>query len=413
MSLFSVDFTKAKRLDRGGSTCDAYECSVRRRRVFVKRLKAEYRNNPLYRAAFEKEFDVGVSLSHPSLPRYLDSGDGYIVMDFIEGETLADLLKRGDRRLKDKRYVGKLLSELIDAVEYLHNRNVVHCDIKADNIIISPYSDRPATLIDLDKAYTDWLGDTSGDPKKYDSDNCSDGTIDFRGIGRIAGQLGLNRVAAVCSGSEVTAETIRKSLNRRDSLRRVWLWLTFAGIMVAGLILYLTSTHREHLVDDATGMQEIKHTPLPNDSILNAQDITLPPDQESVKGMEAAIKPEIKKEEKNQGETSDDLDQIVIKHYGPLYRRHEYLYRMLKNPYPSAKKLQMIFKTYADDQLKAQGQIMREVMERYELTDQFEILPVLGTSMEWGRFMEEDYKLNQLYFKEIKRLEEATDSISR
>ena len=48
---FVVDFATARLLNRSGSTCDAYECVIQRRRVFVKRLKAEYRDNPLYRAA--------------------------------------------------------------------------------------------------------------------------------------------------------------------------------------------------------------------------------------------------------------------------------------------------------------------------------------------------------------------------
>ncbi|MDE7389049.1 MAG: hypothetical protein K2M97_07360, partial [Muribaculaceae bacterium] len=79
----AVDFASARKLDRSGSTCDAYECVVQRRRVFVKRLKSEYRENPLYRAAFDKEFDIGVTLSHPSLPRYIFFGGDHIVMDFI------------------------------------------------------------------------------------------------------------------------------------------------------------------------------------------------------------------------------------------------------------------------------------------------------------------------------------------
>ncbi len=114
---FAVDFSQAKRLERGGSTCDAYECTVQRRRVFVKCLKPEYRDNPLYRAAFDKEYDLGVSLSHPSLPRYVGFGGDYIVMDFIEGDTLADLIKHNDRRLKNRKFVRKLLL------------NIIHCDI--------------------------------------------------------------------------------------------------------------------------------------------------------------------------------------------------------------------------------------------------------------------------------------------
>ena len=208
----TVDFALAKSLDRSGSTCDAYECIVQRRRVFVKRLKAEYRDNPLYRAAFDKEYDLGVSLSHPSLPRYVGFGGDYIVMDFIEGDTLSALIKRDDPRLKSRKFVRRLLSELVDVVEYLHRRNIVHCDIKADNVIVSPYDDRPVTLIDLDKAYTSWLGTTHGNTQKYGCEGCADGAIDFRGIGLIATQLGRGKVALCCAKNEVTAASVRRAI---------------------------------------------------------------------------------------------------------------------------------------------------------------------------------------------------------
>ncbi|MDE6321111.1 MAG: protein kinase, partial [Muribaculaceae bacterium] len=168
---FAIDFTNATPINGSGSTCDTYLCTVQHRRVFVKRLKAQYRNNPLYRAAFSKEYDLGLSLSHQSLPRYVGHGDDYIVTDFIEGDTLAALIKRGDRRVSDRKHAKKLIAELIDVVEYLHNRNIVHCDIKPDNIIISPYPDRPITLIDLDKAFSPWLDSTHGDTSKY---GCND-----------------------------------------------------------------------------------------------------------------------------------------------------------------------------------------------------------------------------------------------
>ncbi|WP_304649691.1 protein kinase [uncultured Duncaniella sp.] len=227
---FVVDFATARLLNRSGSTCDAYECVIQRRRVFVKRLKAEYRDNPLYRAAFSKEYDLGVSLSHPSLPRYVGFGDGYMAMDFIEGDTLADLMKRGDKRLDDKRFVCRLLKELIDVVEYLHLRNIVHCDIKADNIMVSPYHDRVITLIDLDKAYTSWLNDTSGNPEKYGCDGCADGAIDFKGIGIIAAKLGFKKLAKACDNSDVSANSLRRLLSNRTKI----LWWIVAGIIVVG-----------------------------------------------------------------------------------------------------------------------------------------------------------------------------------
>lgn len=252
-ALMTIDFALAKPLDRGGSTCDAYECVVQRRRVFVKRLKAEYRDNPLYRAAFDKEYDLGVSLSHPSLPRYIGFGGDYIVMDFVEGDTLADLLKRDDRRLKDKSFVRKLLGEMVDVVEYLHRRNIVHCDIKADNVILSPYDDRPVTLIDLDKAYTSWLSDTYGDAAKYGCDGCADGMIDFRGIGKIAQSLGQKRFAALCGTDNVSSSCLKQNLRSKGHMI---LWISLIAAIAIGVSVGIVAMEWPSAEDSVSSVPE-------------------------------------------------------------------------------------------------------------------------------------------------------------
>lgn len=244
---FAVNFATAKRLKAGGSTCDVYESTIQHRRVFIKRLKAEYRDNPLYRSAFYKEYNLGVSFSHPSLPRYVGFGDDYIVMDFIEGDTLADLIKRNDPRIKNKQFAKKLLRELFDAVNYLHNRNIIHCDIKPDNIIISPYPDHPATLIDFDKAYSSWFDSSHGNTEKYDCDRCDDGLIDFKGIGKIAEKLGLKRVAETCKKENVSAESIKKTLATQKY--RPLIFIAIIGIAV--ILSLLIWNHREDVADSS------------------------------------------------------------------------------------------------------------------------------------------------------------------
>ncbi len=231
---FTVDFTLARPMKRKGSTCDAYECTIQRRHVFVKRLKAEFRDNPLYKAAFDKEYDLGVSLSHPSLPRYVGFGGDYIVMDFIEGDTLADLIARDDRRLHSRKFIRRTLLELLDVVEYLHRRNIVHCDIKADNVIVSPYNDRPVTLIDLDKAYTSWLGTTHGNTQKYGCEGCADGAIDFRGLGKTAEALGMKRIGKVCAKECVSIDELKNLLRPRNSVK-IWTGPVMTALVITAL----------------------------------------------------------------------------------------------------------------------------------------------------------------------------------
>lgn len=159
-----IDLSQALKLETGGSICDAFMVRHHRRRVFMKLLREEYRNSSLHLAALDKEFDVGVTLNHKSLPRYLEFHDNYILMDYIEGDSLHKMMLNNDPWLSSEKNLWRFLRQLLEVTDYLHKRHIVHCDIKPDNIILT-WEERNVVLIDLDKCHTDWLDDTSG--KQY------------------------------------------------------------------------------------------------------------------------------------------------------------------------------------------------------------------------------------------------------
>ena len=91
-----IDFASAVRLPQEGSASEVYKTRWHRRTVLVKRLKEEFRDSPLHLDALEKEYEIGVTLSHPSLPTYLAFDRDYIVMEYVDGDTLASMLKKDD-----------------------------------------------------------------------------------------------------------------------------------------------------------------------------------------------------------------------------------------------------------------------------------------------------------------------------
>ncbi len=247
-----VDFDTATRLERSGSTCDAYIARYRRRRVFVKRLKEEYRYNAVYRAAFEKEYELGAGLKHKSLPEYREAHDDYIIMDFVDGVTLADIIKaatNGDRRysvivnwLKKPKNIRRVLLELMEVADYLHRHNIVHCDIKPDNVMLAEGSNN-VILLDLDKAYTGWLDDTAGSPEIYGLGKGKRGSveIDCRGIGAIVDMLGqagfptgrFRRFRNKCFSENIDYDRLLRSL--KNSGRHRPLYATgIASAVIAG-----------------------------------------------------------------------------------------------------------------------------------------------------------------------------------
>ena len=186
----SIDFAHARQIKAGGTICDTFVARQGQRNVFIKKLKSKFSTSPIHIEALKKEFQVGTMLRHNSLPFYIDAKDDYIVMDYVDGHTLADMIGRNDLWLHQRRNIIRILDQLLSVVDYLHQNNVVHCDIKADNIIITSGT-RNVVLIDLDKCYTSYLDSTSGSPSLYgvSAKKLGDPQIDFHGIARIAEKL--------------------------------------------------------------------------------------------------------------------------------------------------------------------------------------------------------------------------------
>ena len=185
-----IDFDNIISLKSEGTTCDTFLLTLRQKRYFVKRLKPDLRDKGLNLTAMRKEFEIGSSLHHSSIPTYRWLGKDYLVTDYIEGHTLARMMKEGDPWLQDQRNVDNLFRSLLDVTGYLHSLGIVHCDIKADNIIVSS-STRNVMLVDFDKCHTSVMHSTSGNPGLYGVDKNETGsrTIDIRGLGMLAQQL--------------------------------------------------------------------------------------------------------------------------------------------------------------------------------------------------------------------------------
>lgn len=410
-ALMTIDFALAKPLDRSGSTCDAYECMLQRRRVFVKRLKAEYRDNPLYRAAFDKEYDLGVSLSHPSLPRYVWFGGDYIVMDFIEGDTLAELIKRNDPRLKNRKFIRRLLLELVDVVDYLHRRNIVHCDIKADNVIIPPYDNRPATLIDLDKAYTSWLDSTHGNTQKYGCDGCADGAIDFRGLGKIASQLGQDKVARLCEKDNVSVESVKHLLVPRSMKKLMTLLISLS---VLGLSLSLWYINRNQTrIDKLVEPTPPTVTTIPDTTINIAKTdssrvdtLTVQPPAAVPATPPSPKKKAVKPQKPDSAYITKIGDEIVLKYYGPLHAELDYLIELVNDSTSTGEQLDEARQPYVERQMKAQSDIGKEVYKFFNLGESEDpqyVMRVFYSCKEWKRFMNKDWEVGQLYFHDKRR----------
>ena len=183
-------FTDEKPIKSTGTTCDAFSARYESRHVFVKRLKPEHASNSRYRLASQKEYELGVSLRHPSIPQYIKFTGDTLITEFVDGKTLHQIIQDDDPRLHSDRNIEKWVSQLLDVMDYLHARNVIHCDIKTDNIMITNDT-RNLMLIDFDKAFTASQDLTPGTPLNYgkEDENITKRQMDIRGVRDIIEKL--------------------------------------------------------------------------------------------------------------------------------------------------------------------------------------------------------------------------------
>jgi Tol biopolymer transport system component len=108
------------------------------REVAVKVLLSGFSASPILRERLEREAKVVSSLSHPHICTLHDIGrEGevdFLVMEYLEGETLADRLTKGRMPLEQAlRYA----SEIADALDMAHRRGVIHRDLKPGNVMLT------------------------------------------------------------------------------------------------------------------------------------------------------------------------------------------------------------------------------------------------------------------------------------
>jgi eukaryotic-like serine/threonine-protein kinase len=104
------------------------------RSVAIKVLPAEYAENVQFRLRFEREARAISSLNHPHICTLFDVGDGYIVMELLEGESLADRLRKGPLPLDQVLRYG---AQIAQALEAAHRQGIVHRDLKPGNVVLT------------------------------------------------------------------------------------------------------------------------------------------------------------------------------------------------------------------------------------------------------------------------------------
>src|SRR4051794_35947199 len=121
--------------------------------VAVKTLRSDLARDPTSQARFRREAQSAASLNHPSVIAVYDTGEDnlgdtpvpYIVMEYVDGQTLRDLLREHGRLRPEP--AAEIVDGILRALDYSHRGGIIHRDIKPANVMLT--RDREVKVMDF------------------------------------------------------------------------------------------------------------------------------------------------------------------------------------------------------------------------------------------------------------------------
>lgn len=231
-----------------------------------------------------REYELSCDLNHPCIARTLGFDEHTpvgpaILMEYIEGVSLEGFVASNPSRSRRE----AVLLDVLDGVDYLHHRGIIHNDLKPDNILVTPTG--AARILDFglsassDSAYRGCVGGTDGytAPEILRGDEPAGPASDIYAVGRLMellfGGRAYGRIIRNCTQVEPSmrpcdVRALRRMIRRRD---RMPLWVGAAVVLFAlcfmGLIFAWQWSGVEERIDGRVASYSEKRT----DSLVSAQ----------------------------------------------------------------------------------------------------------------------------------------------
>lgn len=199
------------------------------RRFVLKAISPEYADLTDYRLQQEQEFQLGIQLVHPNIAATysLEEVEGIgrcIVQEWIDGVTLGEWLQTKPSKSAQER----VFNQLLDVLEYLHGLQLVHHDLKADNILITRNGSN-VKLIDFGLSALDaTLSPVSNDPQ-----------TDILSLKKLFPEF-------VPKGHFSNIAALRRAIQRRKRIKQTSPVVLAVLLLIIASILSYLSWHQRH-----------------------------------------------------------------------------------------------------------------------------------------------------------------------
>ena len=240
----------AEPLPVSGFICEAYRVKIYGKLHFLKKLKKEHEDNILFREALRKEFEIGFRLEHPNIVRYVSFLDDEILMEYVDGENLLAFLKNHPTYFEDAEHFDKFVGQLLSALQYLHDNQVLHLDLKPENIMLTRIG-CDVKVVDLGCCYSDTFVDSTGYTTQYAApEQLAGRKVDVRtdiyALGKILELLPhppiYNKVIKRCLNKDPqnryqSIADLKAALATRNIVRKIMIWGASIAVVVFAFLL--------------------------------------------------------------------------------------------------------------------------------------------------------------------------------